>query len=479
MRTGNLLVGSFALGTLFAAGAIFFPIIEPDLTGMVQRKADAGAKGVAAKAKPVAKTLTTGLEAIASAARTDRRAHILAGIAAVSAAGAILAGRRRRRLLELAAPAPPQLQPGALIDPVGVREELLRFGVGVQEMLRTDNPDLVKILDLILECAIRVGASDVHFQPLETATRVYCRVGGVLEDVLAIPIEFHPRLVMRSKVLARLVTFVSDRPQDGSFSFNSSSGTTDMRVSVLPTKHGEKIVLRIARSGAQMPQLETLGFPAETLERLHSVLARPQGLIFLAGPTGSGKTTTIYAALSHIRNTRGETTQIATIEDPIEFEVSFLSQTQVRPDAGLTFADGLRALLRQDPNVMMVGEIRDAETARIAIQAGLSGHLILTTVHADSAAGVFNRLIEMGIEPFLLASASQAALSQRLVRTLCPHCRRRVAVTEQQAKRLEAAGLSLAQAWEPVGCARCAGRGYIGRTAIVELLDVTERERRN
>jgi general secretion pathway protein E len=195
--------------------------------------------------------------------------------------------------------------------------------------------------------------------------------------------------------------------------------------------------------------------------------------VFVTGPTGSGKTTTIYGSLAHIKKSRGETTQIVTIEDPIEFDIPFLTQTQVRPDVGLTFASGLRSILRQDPNVIMVGEIRDAETAHIAVQAGLTGHQIVTTVHSDSAAGVFNRLIEIGVEPFLLASASQASLSQRLVRALCAHCRAQAEPGTPEVERLARAGLEGGTFWEAVGCPRCGGTGFLGRTALCELLVVT------
>ena len=226
--------------------------------------------------------------------------------------------------------------------------------------------------------------------------------------------------------------------------------------------------------GIELPDLTSLGFPAPLFERYRATLARNQGLIFLTGPTGSGKTTTIYASLGHIKKTRGGTTQIATIEDPVEFDVPFLTQTQVNNEVGMTFAQGLRSILRQDPNVMMVGEIRDAETARIAVQAGLTGHLILTTVHADSSAGVFNRLIESGVEPFVLASASLASVSQRLVRALCPRCRAPAPASPDEEARLLQSGLPAGGLfYVAVGCKKCGGAGYLGRTAIYELLTVS------
>jgi general secretion pathway protein E len=245
-------------------------------------------------------------------------------------------------------------------------------------------------------------------------------------------------------------------------------------VSLLPTNHGESVALRIARSSVRLPQLSSLGFPKELVTPYQKVLDLPQGVIFVAGATGSGKTTTLYASLGYIKQTRGDMTRIATIEDPVEFDVPLFSQTQVNTEQGFTFAQGLRSVLRQDPNVIMVGEIRDAETARTAIQAGLSGHLLMTTVHANSAAGVFNRLIEMGVEPFLLASASVASISQRLVRALCPHCRTPVQPEREELARLEAAGLPTAGPfYGAAGCQRCGGSGYLGRTALYEVLTVS------
>jgi general secretion pathway protein E len=244
--------------------------------------------------------------------------------------------------------------------------------------------------------AVRVAASDLHLHPLEAGTEVSLRVQGVLHHVVTLPREHHRQVVARLKVMAELTTFRTDRPQDGHFVWSGSGHPADLRISVMPTNHGERVVIRVANVGLTVPDLTRLGVPPALLDRLRALLARPQGIVFVTGPTGSGKTTTIYSALAHIKQARGETTQITTIEDPIEFDLPFLTQSQVRPDVGMTFAAGLRSILRQDPNVIMVGEIRDAETAHIAVQAGLTGHQIVTTVHADSAAGVFNRLIEMG-----------------------------------------------------------------------------------
>jgi general secretion pathway protein E len=405
----------------------------------------------------------------------SRDIEALAGAAAgLAALGLIIGDRGASR----GASAPP-LGPVSIeqLDPAASREMLLQVAAEMRPTVEAEKPDVVAIVDALLGAAIRVGASDLHFQPLETGTRVSFRIAGVLDEVITVPAALHAPLVMRVKVMGRLVTYVSGKPQDGHLTFGGPNGPIDVRVSLLPTNHGEKIVLRVPRAGVSIAGLDALGFTPALLARFLPLLAKPQGLIFIAGPTGAGKTTTIYAALAHIKKVRGETTHISTIEDPVEFDLPFLSQTQVRPETGLTFAHGLRSMLRQDPNVMMVGEIRDAETAGIAIQAGLSGHLILTTVHAESAAGVFARLLEIGVEPYALASASIAALSQRLARALCPHCRRRVAPTPGQLERLQKLGTSVSAVYEPVGCARCGSRGYLGRTAIYELLELTPEAR--
>jgi general secretion pathway protein E len=354
-----------------------------------------------------------------------------------------------------------------------MRDTLAELRDGLSRIAGSGTPDMISFVDLLVKGAVRVRASDVHLHPLENHTPISFRVQGVLEDVVTIPGEHHKQLVARLKVMAKLNLFKADRPQDGHFVIDTSEGPADVRVSVLPTNHGEKAVLRVANVGMQIPDLDLLGMPSQVAAKFRSLLTRPQGIVFLTGPTGSGKTTTIYSALAHIKRERGATTQIATIEDPIEFDVPFLTQTQVNAEVGLDFAKGLRSILRQDPNVIMVGEIRDAETAHIAVQAGLTGHQIVTTVHAESAAGAFNRLIEMGVEPFLLASASHATLSQRLVRALCRHCRRPTEATADEKVRLRQHKLNETGFWTAPGCKKCDQSGYLGRTAFFELLEVT------
>jgi general secretion pathway protein E len=394
---------------------------------------------------------------------------------ALGAGGAWAESRARRSRQALARR--PALSPLAVVDAdvaFAVREMLAELQQVLRGYVSRAEPDMIAFVDVLLDGAIRVGASDVHMHPLETGTRVAFRVHGVLEEVFMMPREHHPRLINRMKVLSKVVLFRSDKPQDGHFGISTPEGPADIRLSLLPTNHGESVALRIARSSVRLPELARLGIPPGTVEAYQRLLDSPQGVIFVAGATGAGKTTTLYASLGYIKQTRGDLTRIATIEDPVEYDVPLFSQTQVNAEQGFTFAQGLRSVLRQDPNVIMVGEIRDAETARTAIQAGLSGHLLLTTVHATSAAGAFNRLIEMGVEPFLLASASVASVSQRLVRALCPHCRQPSSPEIDELARLEAAGLSTAGPfYAPVGCGRCGGSGYLGRAALYEVLRVS------
>ncbi len=340
---------------------------------------------------------------------------------------------------------------------------------------RVDVPGFV---DDLLGAAVAAGASDVHLKPTDVECRVAWRVGGELADVVAVPKEHHELIVRRLKILAELVTYQTDMPQDGHFKLTSEQGAVDVRMSALPTRHGQKVVLRLSRAGHGLIALDRLGMPDPLLDRCRRLLAERQGLIVLTGPTGCGKTTTLYASLAQIHQDRGATTSIATLEDPVEIDLPYLSQTQVEPTTGLTFAASLRAVLRQDPNVLMVGEIRDPETAHIAVEAGLTGHLILTTLHAESAAGVFNRLIELDVEPFLASSSVLAALSQRLARRLCLECRQPAPRHPSTVERLIGTGITRTAAeslsfYTAPGCGACDHTGVAGRTAIYELLRLT------
>ncbi len=324
--------------------------------------------------------------------------------------------------------------------------------------------------ELIVQSAVRLGASDVHLQPSSELVEVSVRIDGVLQPLTGLVLSQHKLVINRLKVLSNLTHFVSDKPQDGQFVLQTPDGKAEVRLSLLPTQFGEKAVLRLAGLSNTTPRFDDLALPQSVRNQLEQLLAKSQGLLFFTGPTGSGKTTSIYAALTHLKESRAGHAQIATIEDPIEFSLPGVAQTQVNRGAGLDFAAGLRAILRQDPNVMVVGEIRDVETARIATQAALTGHLLLTTVHADSSVGVFNRLLEMGVEPSVLSSVSLACFSQRLLRRLCPDCRQVTPPTREEAARLAQWGAAGTGYFTSVGCAQCDGSGFKGRTAVFEVL---------
>jgi general secretion pathway protein E len=341
-------------------------------------------------------------------------------------------------------------------------------------------PDVVAAFKELVRGAVKVGASDIHVSPTPDALRLTYRVHGTLHEVASLDPSVQAPLVTRIKVLARLDTYVKNSPQDGRLVTDVDGGSIEARVSTLPTEGGERVVLRLVRGSRAVPDVESLAFSEEVLAGLVDVVNRPQGTLFVTGPVGSGKTTTLYAALQQIAKERGRTTTMVTLEDPIEIELPFATQTQMHPKAGMTFAGTLRSVLRQDPNVLMVGEIRDRETAEIAMQAGLTGHLILTTVHGQSAAGVFARLVEMGIEPFILASATVGCLSQRLVRTLCTACRRQTPPDSIVVERFREAGIALPDGvyYEHVGCDFCEGQGFTGRLPIAEIMLLNESVRR-
>lgn len=353
-----------------------------------------------------------------------------------------------------------------------VQEALRQIAERVAACAGRDPPDIVAAFDELMRGAVKVEASDLHLTPTPEAFKATYRVHGTLYHVAEFPPGLAPRLTTRVKVLARLDTQVRGMPQDGRLVLEIDAARVDARVSTLPTENGERVVLRLVRGGRKVQDLEDLGFGSEVARGLREVTAKPQGLFFVTGPVGSGKTTTLYACLKHIAATRGRTTTLVTLEDPVELELPFATQTPINPRRGITFSKGLRSVLRQDPNVLMLGEIRDQETAEIAVQAGLTGHLILTTVHAESAAGPFARLSDIHIEAFALASASVGALSQRLVRTLCTACRRETEPLPAEVERFARAGIVVPPGpyFACGGCDYCEGQGHTGRTPIAELL---------
>jgi general secretion pathway protein E len=366
------------------------------------------------------------------------------------------------------------------IDAGSVREAIAEVRRRIVACTDRPKPDVVAAFDELVRGASSVLASDIHLSPSADGVKITYRVHGMLHPITTLDIALAPLFATRVKVLARLDTYVREKPQDGRLVVSLDKGSIEARVSTLPTEAGERIVLRLVRGSRTVADLDSLGFSLETLDKLKDLLSKPQGLLFVTGPVGSGKTTTLYAALKHIVSTRGRTTTLVTLEDPIELELPFATQTQMHPRAGMTFASVLRSVLRQDPNVLMIGEIRDRETAEIAMQAALTGHLFLTTVHGESAAAAFPRLIDIGIEPFVIASATVGCLSQRLVRTLCTACRREAQPEQLVIERFSRHGLVLppGRYYEPVGCDFCEGQGFTGRAPITELLVVDEEMRK-
>lgn len=330
-----------------------------------------------------------------------------------------------------------------------------------------EDPAAVRVLDELLTRAVRDGVSDIHIEPFERSLRVRLRIDGVLHEVGVG--EVAPKAIAaRIKVLSNLDPAETRRPQDGGFRVIVDERALDLRVSTVATPYGEKVVMRILDRGRVDLRLESLGMEGEILADFRASIRRPHGLILVTGPTGSGKTTTLYSALAE-RNTSG--LNVTTIEDPIEYNLYGVTQIQVHPKIGVTFAAGLRHILRQDPDIILVGEIRDRETAEVAIQAAMTGHLVLTTLHTNDAVGAVARLLDMGVEPFLVADALVAVLSQRLVRRLCQKCRTHGMVNESEAMRSGLkAGTTLHRA---AGCPDCLGTGFRGRMGIYELFRVT------
>ncbi len=326
----------------------------------------------------------------------------------------------------------------------------------VEDLLEASNDaPIIRMLNALLTQAAKDGASDIHIEPYERSSSVRFRVDGTLREVVQPNKALHAALISRLKIMAELDISEKRLPQDGRISLRIGGRAIDVRVSTLPSAHGERAVLRLLDKGEQKFSLESLGMDGEVLAQFHRLVQQPHGIVLVTGPTGSGKTTTLYASLTRL-DTR--TSNVLTVEDPVEYELPGIGQTQVNPKIDLTFAKALRAILRQDPDVVMIGEIRDFETAQIAIQASLTGHLVLATVHTNDAPSTVNRLIDMGVEPFLLSSSLLGVLAQRLVRKLCEYCKR-----EDEHHR-----------WHPVGCEHCVSSGYKGRTGVYELLVVDE-----
>jgi type IV pilus assembly protein PilB len=346
----------------------------------------------------------------------------------------------------------------------GVEENLEQAALGVP---------LVKLVNAILADAIAAGASDVHIEPQERGVDLRYRVDGLLRRVMTMPKRVQAKVVSRIKIMSHMDISERRKPQDGRTFLRVGPRNYDLRVSTLPTADGEKCVLRILVQDRANVALEELGFAPDVLDTFKELLRRPQGMVLVTGPTGSGKTSTLYAALNFLRS---ETTNIVTVEDPIEYRLAGVNQVAVSEKSGMTFASGLRSILRQDPDIVMVGEIRDQETAQIAFQAAQTGHLVLSTLHTNDAPSAVTRLLELGIAPYLLNATLNGIMAQRLVRTLCPHCKLRV---EMQREEDHAAWEALVAPWKskrparlykPVGCLECRMTGFVGRVGIYETL---------
>jgi general secretion pathway protein E len=326
-------------------------------------------------------------------------------------------------------------------------------------------------LNALLSEAIKETASDVHIETFEDHVAIRFRVDGVLREVVSPPRVLAPLLISRIKVMARLDIAEKRLPQDGRITLRIGGRPVDVRVSTMPTNHGERAVLRLLDKQSAQLDLTSLGMEPGILDLMKELISRPHGIILVTGPTGSGKTTTLYSALTILNDKQRN---ILTVEDPIEYDLVGIGQTQVNSKIDMTFAKGLRAILRQDPDVVMVGEIRDLETAQIAIQSSLTGHLVLSTLHTNSAIGAITRLHDMGVEPFLLASSLSGILSQRLVRELCPACKKSQPADASECGLMD---IPIDQApiiCHPVGCPACRHIGYIGRTGVYELIVIDE-----
>lgn len=337
---------------------------------------------------------------------------------------------------------------------------------------------IAQIVSQILDFAIKSRASDIHIEPEERSTRVRYRIDGILQEKLSIPRELHDSLISRIKILAGMKIDEKRLPQDGRFNFKGSDAEVDLRISSLPTTWGEKIVMRLLKKSGGVPDLQELGLRGRSLKNLEDAILRPHGIILICGPTGSGKTTTLYSVLSKLNTSK---VNIVTLEDPVEYKIPGVNQVQINPAVGLTFADGLRSFLRQDPNIILVGEIRDSETADLAIQASLTGHLVFSTLHTNDASGALPRLLDMGAEPYLLASSMTCIVAQRVVRKIHDNCKEAYA---PDPKIVQDVQKELGALWKPQGDikfykgkgdADCGNSGYYGRVGLFEAMPVTEK----
>ena len=362
-----------------------------------------------------------------------------------------------------------------LIGDVEQRVDELAFDADVQQLkdLASEAP-VIRLVSLLITNALDTRASDVHIEPFENRLIVRYRIDGVLHEVESPPKRLSSAVISRIKIMANLDIAERRLPQDGRIRLRVQGKEIDLRVSTVPTMHGESVVMRILDKGGVALDFHKLGFEEDTLKIFLDVLLQPHGILLVTGPTGSGKTTTLYTALDRLNQ---PDVKILTVEDPVEYQMAGINQIQVKPQIDLTFANALRSIVRQDPDVIMIGEIRDLETAQIAVQSALTGHLVLSTVHTNDAASTVNRLLDMGVEDYLLTSTIVGIQAQRLVRTLCPQCKQEYTALPELVEQMKLHKFSKAREitlWHAKGCSHCANTGYIGRISIMEVLPITD-----
>lgn len=349
--------------------------------------------------------------------------------------------------------------------------EQLRGNTGEETGADVSDAPIVQLVRSLLEQAIRQRASDVHIEALESKVRVRYRIDGALYEKMVYDNSLLPAISTRIKIMGGMDISEKRKPQDGRMTIMVDRQEYDIRISSVPTVHGEKIVMRISSKLSLTKNKKELGLAPDELKRFDHMLSAPYGIIFVTGPTGSGKSTTLYTALSELNK---EAVNIVTVEDPVEADIEGINQIQVNNKVNLTFASALRSILRQDPDIIMIGEIRDRETAGIAVQASITGHLVVSTLHTNNAAGTLNRMADMGVERYLIADSVVGVIAQRLVRKLCPHCRKKRPATEEEKRLLKQDTYKEMEIYEPTGCDLCNHTGYFGRTGVFEIMEVNE-----
>ncbi|WP_417615073.1 type II secretion system ATPase GspE [Oceanisphaera sp.] len=365
-----------------------------------------------------------------------------------------------------------QSKMGDILSAVQQEEETEESIAQLKDM--ASEAPVIRLVNLVIQKAVDMRASDIHVEPFENRLNIRYRIDGVLQQSEAPPVNMTPAIISRIKIMARLNIAERRLPQDGRIELRIQGMELDIRVSTVPTMHGESLVMRLLNRESVILDFDALGFAEHTKQRFRQVLKIPHGMVMVTGPTGSGKTTTLYTALNQLNTTARK---LITVEDPVEYQLEGVNQIHVKPAIGLTFASALRSIVRQDPDVIMVGEMRDLETARICVQSALTGHLVLSTLHTNDAASSVTRLLEMGVEDYLLTSTLNGVIGQRLVRVLCPHCKECYQPLPELVRELDLTPLAPGepiQLHRPVGCAHCAGTGYHGRLAIQELLTMND-----